>query len=89
MPDAKKQKKYEDFQKKRATKQAQKDGALQFGKNDRFQFPLRENTMPEWKKNWIDKKRMEEKGKRKEKDGYDYDNFNKAPDYKKQKNDKN
>jgi hypothetical protein len=45
--------------------------------------------MPEWKKNWIDKKRMEEKGKRKEKDGYDYDNFNKAPDYKKQKNDKN
>ena len=45
--------------------------------------------MPEWKKNWIEKKRLEEKAKRKERDVYDYDQFNKTDEYKKQKQDKN
>ena len=41
--------------------------------------------MPEWKKNWMEKKRMEERAKKKDKEVFDYDNF-KPAQKKKEKN---
>ena len=41
--------------------------------------------MPEWKKNWLEKKRMEERAKKKDKEVFDYDNY-KPANKKKEKN---